>query len=98
MTFEEMAIIEPELAAMRRQARESRDPCSNRVYYGYVCREDGIRHRITCLAGRHARDDRLRTPRSYEVAADTIYGELPPCRHDGMCCAVLDEERRADNR
>jgi hypothetical protein len=88
LTWRELVRREPRLAELLQEARtvDDSDPhfCANAVWYGYNGYA-GLKGRLCQLVGWDADTDDpiLRTPEAYDLAYDTIYDALPPCRHCG---------------
>lgn len=81
MTFEELCQIEPRLLALYRRAQAVKDDkrkpsfCANRVWY------TEFKPELCRLVGWEAENPALRTEEAYDLAYDTIYDVLPPCRN-----------------
>lgn len=90
ITYQQLAKLEPQLAALRQSAEalakeESlRDvACGNRPWY----QTRGLKDRLSTMVGMDARhpDPVVRSSDAYDVVYDTLYRLMPDCRHDGSC-------------
>jgi hypothetical protein len=81
--FNDLARLEPQLQRLLLVARMTVDWgttasfCAHDVWYG----DDGLRERVSQLAGWDAVDRRLRSEAVYDLVYDTIYEALPHCRN-----------------
>jgi hypothetical protein len=108
ISFEEIAKLEPRLAALYAMAQAIKDDgrgdyfCANEHWYGYgpVSLGRGLRAQVEKLVGwavkKRGGNPRLATCRAYDIAYQTIYAALPDCR-DCNCFfwGGLIEARRA---
>jgi len=82
LTWPQLVELEPALLDLYRaaQAVDGRDAhfCANRVWY------DSFKPRLLALAGWEARQPALKMQEAYDLAYETIYAALPPCR-DCQC-------------
>lgn len=82
LTWPRLVELEPALLDLFREAQavDGGDAhfCANRGWY------DSYRPRLLALAGWEARQPALRTQEAYDLAYETIYAALPPCR-DCLC-------------
>lgn len=82
LTWPRLGEVEPGLLDLYRavQAVDGRDAhfCANQVWY------DSFRARLLGLVGWEARHPALRTQAAYDLAYETIYAALSPCR-DCLC-------------
>jgi hypothetical protein len=82
LTWPQLVELEPALLALYQEAQavDGRDAhfCANQVWY------DSFKPRLLALAGWEAREPALRTQEAYDLAYETIYAALPPCR-DCQC-------------
>lgn len=91
IAFHEICAIDPRVALLYRKAQAVKDPgvtpwfCANAVWDGYGGRP-GFKHRLSELVGFDAEREALATSEAYDVAYQTIYDALPPCR-GGCGCA-----------
>ena len=85
-TWDELAAVEPGLAALLAEARRERPGrryCANARFLGYgPHRGEGFKRRLAGLVGWHAAgaDPHLRTSAAYDAAYRTLHGALPPYR------------------
>lgn len=81
MTWAEIITIEPYLETMRKDAAaiDGSDEhfCANERWYG------DFKPRVCALVGWDAADGRLAFDQAYDVAYQTIYDALPPCKNCG---------------
>jgi hypothetical protein len=91
-TWKELVVIEPRLVPLRKEARAYHKTagehfCANAVFFGYQTGyPDSLKGRLSKLVGWERRGHPLGTSAAYDVAYETIYKELPDCRHDGWLC------------
>ena len=92
LTFDRLCQMEPRLASLLQRASEVRDDetaesfCANRTWYGYEnLPHEGIKEQLCSLVGSDREDlpqgHVLRSSLAYELAYQTIYNVLPPCRN-----------------
>ncbi len=92
MTWPELVAREPRLEQLLHEARAVRDPgepdgfCANAVWYGWGGNR-GLKPRLRELVGweRPSYDPVLSEGVAYDVAYQTIYDALPPCRGGAAC-------------
>ena len=98
-TWDELAAIEPGLAALLdeiRRERPGRRSCANARFLGYgPHRGEGIKMRLVRLVGWFAAgaDPRLRTSAAYDAAYRALDAALPGCR--GCACPAWPIAPRA---
>ncbi len=80
--FEKMCIIEPQLQQLYDEMRQvdgtDKHFCANDVWYRQ------FKPRLFFLVGYHAENRKLSGERHYDIAYQTLYNLLPPCRE--CCC------------
>ena len=83
MTFKELTEYEPELGRLLKFAKCVRDDgqtnyfCSNEIWYRL------FKPQLSTLVGWECSDPRLAGEDVYDIAYQTIYDVLPPCRDCG---------------
>ena len=89
VTWRELVCREHRLAQLKRRVTLVRDTgeapsfCANAHWYGGGGQQPGFNQTLLRLVGEAARreDPLLGSHAAYEVAAATLRGLLPPCRH-----------------
>ena len=78
LTWEQLTAVEPRLLDLHNEAKvvDGSDEhfCANRVWY------DRFKPRLLRLVGWECDNPKINTERAWDVAYETIYGVLPPCR------------------
>src|SRR5215467_6291400 len=89
LTWERLCELEPRLLALHRRAKAIKDDerkpwfCANDVWYGRGSNE-GLKEELRNLVGwRRKGHPILGSSEAYDVAYDTVYDVLPPCRNCG---------------
>lgn len=66
--------------------------CQNHIWYGVTFDVPGVgqgislKEAVSRLVGWDAWHPKLKTEAAYDLAYDTVYDALPPCRHPGLIC------------
>jgi hypothetical protein len=91
VTWNDLVRTDPRLAGLLIEVRQlgATAPrfCGVSAWYGYGSRDGGVKARLYRLAGFGSNKPELRTREAYEVALETLYAALPPCRG---CACVAD--------
>jgi hypothetical protein len=82
--WKELVAIEPELAKLYEEVCSLKDP-GGRSFCAEAVWHRQLKARLTWLVGfrAHGDDPRLRSMAAYDIAFETVYGALPPCRGCG---------------
>ncbi len=91
-SFDRLAALEPGLGRLMDEVRAlRRDPppafCAMDTFFGYSTRGDGLKRRLSRLAGWQAANPELISSDAYDVAYHAVLNALPACAAGCMCGA-----------
>ena len=86
LTYEEMAQIEPQLQFMYEHAQRVTDDGTSEFFCGNAVWFQQFKPWMHAHVGwDRKQDDALATAEAYEVAYQTLYDLIPPCRGEHIC-------------